>query len=63
MAKKTGRPFTTWRDWEGRQGTVYQMCVWHDCGRSSLYKRRIVRADGIVYLPAPKGPRTWPKAA
>jgi|WetSurMetagenome_2_1015567.scaffolds.fasta_scaffold717617_2 hypothetical protein len=58
MAQR-GRPVSRWRDWEGREGTVYQMCAWHDVTRAALYQRRPIRdARGVWVLPPPKRPRT-----
>jgi hypothetical protein len=63
MAGRTGRPFSRWRDWTGRAGTVYQMGVWHDATRSSLYKRATRLPDGTWLLNPPKRPRTDRPAA
>ena len=57
MAKR-GRPFSQWKDWEGRTGTVYQMCAWHDITRAALYQRKERMPDGRWYLPAPKRGRS-----
>lgn len=56
MAAKRGRPFSQWRDWEGRTGTVHEMCAWHGVTRAALYQRKepTPMADGRWYLPAPK---------
>lgn len=55
---RKGRPCTHWHDWEGREGTVYEMCAWHNATRAALYQRATRMAKGVWYLNAPKRPRT-----